>query len=75
MTDLSRFADGAFDVVLNPVSVIYVDDVHSVWRECYRVLKPGGRLMMGSINPLNERAPSINRYCSTYFATLALKLL
>ena len=35
MTDLSMFPDAAFDVVFNPVSVVYVDDVHGVWRECY----------------------------------------
>ena len=147
MTDLSRFADNSFDVAFNPVSIIYIDDVQSLWRECHRVLKPNGRLMVGTINPysflfeenegdsdkgliakhslpyieeevLSEdelrqaiarnmmfgrshtlediiggqaragfaiidliesrrtdaRAPSINRLCSTYFATLAVKV-
>ena len=147
MTDLSRFAENSFDMVFNPVSITYIDDVQSLWRECHRVLKPRGRLMVGTINPYNfqfednegdgdkgliakhslpfveeevlsadevrqatarnmmfcrshtlediisgqardgfaitdfvesrrtdARAPSINRLCSTYFATLAVKV-
>ena len=53
MTDLSRFAENSFDVVFNPVSINYIDDVQSLWRECHRVLKPKGRLMAGTINPYN----------------------
>ena len=51
MTDLSRFAENSFDVVFNPVSIIYIDDLQSLWRECRRVLKPKGRLMVGTVNP------------------------
>ena len=51
MTDLSRFADNSFDVVFNPVSITYIDDVHSLWHECHRVLKPNGKLMVGTMNP------------------------
>ena len=53
MTDLSRFTENSFDVVFNPVSITYIDDVHSLWRECHRILKPSGRLMVGTINPYN----------------------
>lgn len=147
MTDLSRFDDASFDVVFNPVSITYIDDLEALWSGCARILKPGGRLMVGTINPYNflfeenegvgdaglvakyslpfieekilsdgeleaamqrnmifcrshtlediiggqtragfaivdfyesrrtdERAPNINNYCSTYFATLATKL-
>jgi len=52
MTDLSRFPDDAFDIVFLPVALTYVPDVHVVWRECARVLKHGGRLLAGMINPL-----------------------
>ncbi|MYF09573.1 MAG: class I SAM-dependent methyltransferase [Gammaproteobacteria bacterium] len=51
MTDLSRFEDSSFDVVFNPVSITYIDDAHSLWHECHRVLKSKGRLMVGTINP------------------------
>ncbi len=52
MTDLSRFPDGSFDTIFLPVAVCYVPDVHVVWRNCARVLRPGGRLLTGMINPL-----------------------
>ncbi len=52
MTDLSRFPAGAFDTVFLPVALTYVPDVHVVWRECARVLRTGGRLLVGMINPL-----------------------
>jgi len=52
MRDLSRFADSSFDLVFHPVSNCFVDDVEIVWRECHRVLRPGGRLLAGFCNPL-----------------------
>lgn len=52
MKDLSVFADNSFDLVFNPCSIVFVDSVSPVWRECYRVLKPGGVLMTGLINPI-----------------------
>lgn len=51
MADLSRFADASFDLVVNPCSVCFVPEVNRVWREVARVLKPGGRLMTGFLNP------------------------
>ena len=51
MRDLSRFPDACFDIVFNPVSVIFVPDVAPVFRECHRVLKPGGHLLAGFCNP------------------------
>jgi len=52
MRDLSVFEENSFDLIFNPCSIVFVDDVLPVWKECYRVLKPGGILMTGLINPI-----------------------
>ncbi|GAB4455779.1 MAG: class I SAM-dependent methyltransferase [Anaerolineales bacterium] len=51
--DLSAFADGSFDLIFNPCSTVFMPDVRAVWRECARVLRPGGILMTGSMNPVH----------------------
>jgi SAM-dependent methyltransferase len=51
--DLSIFADESFDLVFNPVSTVFMPDVPTVWRECARVLRPGGVLMTGFMNPVH----------------------
>ena len=52
MADLSVFADASFDLVFHAISNIFAESVLPVWRESYRVLRPGGVLMAGFINPL-----------------------
>lgn len=51
MRDLSRFADESFDLVFHPVSNLFVPDVRPVWREAFRVLRRGGALLAGFLNP------------------------
>jgi SAM-dependent methyltransferase len=51
--DLSMFADESFDLIFNPVSTVFMPDVRVVWQECARVLRPGGILMTGSMNPVH----------------------
>lgn len=51
MADLSAFADGAFELIVNPPSTLFVPDLQPVWRECHRVLQSGGVLMTGFMNP------------------------
>jgi SAM-dependent methyltransferase len=52
MSDLSAFPDGSFDLVFHPVSNVFVAEVRPVWREAFRVLRRGGRLLSGVINPV-----------------------
>lgn len=52
MRSLDMFNDASFDLVFNPCSVLFVDNVRAVWTECARVLKPGGILMTGLMNPI-----------------------
>ncbi|QDU65477.1 class I SAM-dependent methyltransferase [Engelhardtia mirabilis] len=51
MADLGVFEDGGFDLVWHPVSNVFAPDVLPVWRECQRVLRPGGRLLAGFMSP------------------------
>lgn len=52
MRDLSAFGDASFDLVFHPVSNLFVPDVAPVWRESFRVLRPGGVLLAGFANPV-----------------------
>ena len=51
--DLSAFQDESFDLVFNPCSTVFMQDVRTVWKECYRVLRPRWILMTGSMNPVH----------------------
>ena len=52
MRDLSAFPDCGFNLIFHPVSNIFVPDVRPVWKEAFRVLKPGGFLLAGMLNPI-----------------------
>ena len=51
MTKPFPFEDNSFDIVFCPVSNVYVEDLDNMWEESYRILKPGGLLMVGYMNP------------------------
>ena len=53
MTKPLPFEDGEFDLIFHPVSNCYVKEVKPIFRECYRVLKPGGILLSGLDNGVN----------------------
>jgi len=52
MADLSEFESSIFDLIFHPCSNGFVEDVIPVWKECHRVLKPGGTLLSGFVNPV-----------------------
>ena len=52
MADLRMFADESFGLIIHPVSNTFVPDVHSVWTEAFRVLRKGGVLLSGFMNPV-----------------------
>lgn len=52
MADLSVFEDDSFDLILHPVSNVFCEDIRPVWKECFRVLKKGGSLLSGFMNPM-----------------------
>ena len=51
MHDLSPFSASSFDLIFHPASNCFAPEIEPVWRECYRVLKPGGALLSGFMNP------------------------
>ncbi len=55
MRDLSRFADGAFDLVYHHHSLVFVPDPERVVREVARVLAPGGVYVFSTMHPVTLR--------------------
>lgn len=53
MTQPLPFEDEEFDIVFHPVSNCYVEEVRPIWKECLRVLKPGGLLLSGVDHYIN----------------------
>lgn len=53
MTKPLPFPDESFDLIFHPVSNCYVEKVEPIFRECFRVLKPGGVLLCGLDNGMN----------------------
>lgn len=47
MTKKFPFPDETFDLIFHPVSNCYIEDVHHVFKEAYRVLKKGGIFLAG----------------------------
>ncbi|MFZ3578883.1 class I SAM-dependent methyltransferase [Virgibacillus sp. DJP39] len=52
MTDLHFFDNEQFDIIVNPVSNLFVENLSPVWKEASRVLRDNGILIAGFTNPL-----------------------
>lgn len=52
INDLSRFKDEYFDLIFHPAGGS-VQDILSVWKEAYRILKKGSDLLSGFTNPIH----------------------
>ena len=53
MTKPLPFPDESFDLIFHPVFNCYVREVKPIWRECWRILKPGGLLLSGVDHYIN----------------------
>lgn len=51
MADLTGLDDGSFDLIFNPVSNVFAESLEPIWAQCSRVLKKGGVLLTGFMNP------------------------
>lgn len=51
MQDLSVFANERFDFIFHPCSNCFSEKILPVWREAFRVLRPGGTIITGFTNP------------------------
>ena len=49
---LAVFADESFDFIFHPVSNVFIPEIRPVWQEAYRVLRHGGTLLAGFMNPI-----------------------
>ena len=50
--DMSKplpFEDNEFDIIFNPISNCFIEDIQPVWKECARIIKKGGILMMAFV--------------------------
>ncbi len=51
MARLEPFDDESFDLIVHPVSNVFAPELEPVWREAFRVLRPGGVMLTGFTNP------------------------
>ncbi len=52
MRDLSMFEDESIDFIFHPVSNLFIHEIRPVWREAFRVLRHGGTMLAGFMNPI-----------------------
>jgi SAM-dependent methyltransferase len=64
------FADSSFDLVLMVTVLCFLDDPRRALREAHRILKPGGSILIGMIDPASTlgRDYEANKATSTFYA-------
>ena len=70
MIDLSAFQKESFDYIVNPVSLCYVPDVRRVFKECHRVLKKDGVLILAAPNPVNYLCDFVKDEAGGYYKAI-----
>ena len=53
MTKPLPFGDESFDIIFQPVSTCYIEEVKPLFKECARILKKGGLFITGCDNGVN----------------------
>lgn len=49
---MSEMEAESFDLIVNPVSNCFFEDLNIMWKESYRILKSSGTMIFGFINPI-----------------------
>ncbi len=50
--NLEMFQNESFDFIFHPVSNLFIPSIRPVWLEAYRVLRHGGSMLAGFMNPI-----------------------
>lgn len=61
------FADDTFDLIVHPVSNVYMEHVLPIWQEAARVLKPGAEILSGLDNGVNFMADNDEEHIINQF--------
>jgi ubiquinone/menaquinone biosynthesis C-methylase UbiE len=49
---LAMFASESFDFIFHPVSNLFIPEIRPIWKEAFRVLRRGGTMLAGFMNPI-----------------------